>query len=653
MTARLDFSIGPVQGFVTQSRRTRDLWGSSYLLAFLSAHAMRGAVEAGGRPVLPDAEVAEQDQLYRWVSGQREGDPPRIGSLPNHFAVEVEGDACKAAHAGERSLQAAWNRVCHVVWSRFVEPACPHGNSTEDIWARQIESFWEVMWTASGADETHGLLARRKHWRSHHPPDEPGDKCTVMHDRQELSGFVRARSGARQDAFWSAVRGAGRVGLLDLRKNERLCAIALVKRLFPKVAAEALGWVVDTSHWPSTVHVGAVPWIRRVAQAVPEAAAAYAETVGRSAGEAVFPMRRPPFDLDLRAAGSFPRLDANYLHRDFVMSAERCPLREDAEVEPRKDLASRLRSVYDASDELGRRLGPPPAFYAMLLADGDRLGRLASILEGSELGTALSAFLGEALRIVAEHDGVTIYAGGDDVLAMLPIPGALGCAQALSDAYRNAFADTVAKDEATLSAAVVFAQIRLPLRQVLGEAHRLLDDVAKERNGRDSLAVAVLKPGGPYCEWATAWTRPGPDGEAPAIGLLDALARRLASDPATPHLSSALVYRIRETLSRLCGWDRWEPGEWGGLPEDIDVRAFLHAEIAHSLEVRTGDGAEAHARGLTADVWHLLLPACNPQCRDTGTPVDGGGGSPVAQAGVDALLLARFLADPEEQESGQ
>ena len=426
-----------------------------------------------------------------------------------------------------------------------------------------------------------------------------------------------------------------------------------MKRLFPKVAAEALDWDVDASHWPSTVYVGAVPWIRRVAQAVPEQAAAYAETVGRSATESVFPMRRPPFDLDLPAAGSFPRLDANYLHREIVMSEERCPLREDAEAGSRGNLASRLQSIYDASDELGRRLGSPAAFYALLLADGDRLGRLASILAGRALGTALHAFIGEARTLVDTHHGVTIYAGGDDVLAMLPIRGALDCAQALSDAYRNAFAGTAAKDVATLSAAVVFAQIRLPLSQVLGEAHRLLDDVAKERNGRDSLAVAVLKPGGPYCEWATAWTRPGPDGEAPAICLLNALARRLAPGTATPGLSSALVYRIRETLARLCDWNRWEPGKWGGLPEGIDVHAFLHAEIAHSLEARTGDGAEARARELTDDVWHLLLPARNPQGRGGGTPVDGGGGSPVAQAGVDALLLARFLADPEEPESGQ
>ena len=91
MIARIYLSIGPVQGFVSQSRRTRDLWGSSWLLAFLSAHAMRGAVTAGGRLVRPDVRVVERDRLYRWVSGHRDGEPPSIGSLPNRFVVEVDG----------------------------------------------------------------------------------------------------------------------------------------------------------------------------------------------------------------------------------------------------------------------------------------------------------------------------------------------------------------------------------------------------------------------------------------------------------------------------------------------------------------------------------------------------------------------------------
>ena len=37
---RLHFSIGPVQGFVAQSRRTRDLWASSFLLSHLAQVAL-------------------------------------------------------------------------------------------------------------------------------------------------------------------------------------------------------------------------------------------------------------------------------------------------------------------------------------------------------------------------------------------------------------------------------------------------------------------------------------------------------------------------------------------------------------------------------------------------------------------------------------
>ena len=651
MTMRLDISIGPVQGFVSQSRRTRDLWGSSYLLAFLSAHAMRGAGEAGGCLVSPDVG---EDRLYQWVCGRREGEAPRIGSLPNHFVVEVEGDVSEVAQAGIRSLNAAWERVCSAVWSTFVAPVCHIGNGTEETWSRQVESFWEVTWTAGDAREAGGsLLARRKRWRTHRVPAEPGDKCTVMHDRQELSGFIRALDGAKQDAFWQRVRDGRRTGLLDLRDNERLCAVAFVKRMFPKIACEALGWEVAASHWPSTVYVGAVPWIRRASSAVPQQAQAYADAVKRSANDDVFPMHRPPFGLGVPAAGRFPTLDASYLHREFVMSKQRCPLSEDSSPEARNDLAKRLRSIYDATDEEGRRLGPPPTFHAVILADGDRLGALVGKLGGESVSRALAEFTDAAPRIVDWHDGVAVYAGGDDVLAMIPVSGALDCARALSAAYRDAFSGIDGGDEATLSAAVVFAQVRLPLSQVLDEAHRLLDDVAKDRNGRDSLAAAVLKPGGLYCKWATTWIRRGPDGDTPAVDLLDALIRKLEpASAAEPGLSSALIYRIRDALSRLCGWDRWQPGNWGDVPGGIDIRAFLRAEVVHSLQVRMDDGAGARASELTAAVWNLLAPSRNPQGGDADIAVDGAGNALLSQAGVDALLLARFLADPEERESG-
>ena len=650
MTTRLDISIGPVQGFVSQSRRTRDLWGSSYLLAFLSAHAMHGAKKAGAEIIQP---AVQDDYLYQWVAGRGTGEPPRFGTLPNHFVAEVNGDARGVAEAAVESITAAWTRAHDAVWNRYVAHACPAGNDTEAIWSRQVSAFWEVMWTAAPSDDRGRSFARRKHWRSHSPPAEPGDKCTVMHNLQELSGHVRAQHRGAQDQFWNFLRNG--VGSLDLRDNERLCAIALVKRLLPKVAPEALGWKVDASRWPSTVYVGAVPWMQRVVCAVPGQAAAYADAVGRYAPPGVRTMQRPPRGLVVPAAGDFPKLDANYLHREFVSSDRLCPLDVDTENRARKELTEQLQAIYDAEDENGR-LEPPPTFYALLLADGDSLGELLGELGGEMVSTALRAFTGRVPEVVERHGGVTVYAGGDDVLAMLPIPRALACAQALSDAYRSAFADaavnTAAKDEATLSAAAVFTHIRLPLNHVLDEAHRLLDDVAKDGNGRDSLVAAVLKPGGPYCQWTTTWARPGPEGAVRATDQLHALRRELDSNTVEPGLSSALVYRVRETLTRLCGWEQWRPGDWGGLPDDVDVRALLDAEIHHSLDVRTDGGAGDRADTLTERVWNLLGRVRNPRT-DAGTDAtaktDANGA--VAQAGVDALLLARFLADPGQGES--
>ena len=632
MTTRLDVSIGPVQAFVSQSRRTRDLWGSSFLLAFLTAHAMRGAEQAGGRIAQP---VVDGDGLYAWVCGDRRGRPPRIGTVPNHFVVEVSGAAGPIAKVAEQALGEAWMTVCRSVWERFVAHACPAGRGTDAIWKRQIESFWDVTWTAGPGNDGARLMARRKQWRTHRPPDEPGDKCTVIHDLQEISGHVGVAHRARQKEFWMQV--GSRLGSLDLQAEERLCAIALVKRLFPKqeVCSAALGWPVDASHWRSTVSIGALPWIREVMEAVPHQAREYAQVVSRHVQD-VFMERPPSTGRNMESADAFARLDANYLHREFVASERRCPLSADTTQADRDELGALLKAIYDAETEDGRRLGPPAAFYALLLADGDRMGDLVGRRSGLYVSRALASFTGKVTGIVEGHHGVTVYAGGDDVLAMLPVAGALQCANALAESFRAAFAETDAENQATLSAAVVFAHVRLPLRSVLDEAHHLLDDVAKDGNGRNSLAAGVLKHGGRHAQWVTTWTRAAANG-ARAVTLIEGLVHQLETDTATPGLSSALVYRIRKLLTTLCGWDRWQPGEWRNVPAGLDLRPFLRAEIVHSLDVRTEYQTGEHAGDLTDRVCALL-----DRSHANGAGVTG--------LGLDALLLARFLANREQQE---
>ena len=679
MTHRIDLSIGPVQGFIARSRRTRDLWGSSYLLAFLTARAMRGVEEAGGKIVQP---LVDGDQLYRWVKGERNGKAPSTGSLPNHFVAEVtSGDPGVVARAGVDAMQDAWGRVCDTVWDRFVADIVAHGNGTTDIWRRQVEHFWEVTWTVGptqGSDDSHrgsnGLrpLARRKRWRSHCLPQEDGDKCTVMPDFQELSGFVRAagrEERGRQDDFWEDLRKrAG--GSINLRDNERLCAIAFVKRMFVGVGEEALGWEVDAGSWPSTVNVAAVPWMREVARRAPEAAAKYAEVAKEASPNSLgppWPFKRMEEQDRL---GAFPRLDANWLHEASLRNESMCPLEGDDADEVRSTLLKALRALHKSA-VTSASLGPPPRFYALLLADGDRLGELLRELGTSGRGIvsrALAEFTGRVSSLVHRHDGMAVYAGGDDVLAMLPAESALACAVALSESYRQAFPSHSGSGAppATLSAGVLFTHIRYPLGQAIEEARRLLDDVAKDGNGRDSLAAAVLKPGGLHCEWTTTWNRPsrvsGEKGKIGATEQLNRVIRHLRTMKDEPGISSGLLYRIRDTLSLLCGLDSWKPGTWASPPEELDLADFVRAEVFQSLSKQEGEdrGRADELTKLVCDLLYRSKGGNGESAADARLPSPGvcdllyrskgGNGRPsTPEIGLDGLLLARFLASPREE----
>ena len=43
----LNFSLGPVQGFIARARKTRDFWTGSFLLSYLAGQAMAEILEQG------------------------------------------------------------------------------------------------------------------------------------------------------------------------------------------------------------------------------------------------------------------------------------------------------------------------------------------------------------------------------------------------------------------------------------------------------------------------------------------------------------------------------------------------------------------------------------------------------------------------------
>lgn len=606
----LHFTLGPVQGFVAQARRTRDLWSGSFLLSYLAGCAMKAVIDVGGRIVFPavqDENDEPTDGLLRAIMG-KPYDRPGIGSLPNRFKAQVpegfDGKACESA------VRDAWEKIAGTVWVRYVEPVASSGNDTKGIWDRQTRGFWEMSWVIGpdpGDKSDNAWLDRRKNWRTHQPTVEPGDKCTLMSNWQELSGFVRPKERENQKAFWEKARNKARD--LNLGEHERLCAVAITKRLFPDVAGEAIGWRLEAARWPSTPYMAAVPWIEK-AHETPEASE-YLNAVDKT-GARRWAFGRYGTDLQcLQNAGRFARLDGNFFHKTALENKNATP---DLIEEERRDLLERLRGVVGAVGH------PPSPFYALLLMDGDRLGKLLQNVDSRKVSGALARFTAGVNGIVREHCGKTVYAGGDDVLALLPLDSALAAAGELRQSYLKAFdhalgdrrpldQETGKPLKTTISAGLVYAHYHTSLRAVMRETHHLLDEVAKDGNGRDSIAASVLTGSGRTIEWVSGWT--GKTKDEPVTHAMEELGESFEEQ-----FASRFFYNVRQRFGMLSS------------SEGLDARKLLVAEYQKSRE-KSAPIEEAEDRV------ERLLQVCRKRRGDAQGP---------GTLDFSGAMLVRFLA---------
>lgn len=132
----------------------------------------------------------------------------------------------------------------------------------------------------------------------------------------------------------------------------------------------------------------------------------------------------------------------------------------------------------------------PFPYFCVLAMDGDQMGKrlsaLTSLAEHQEFSRTLAAFAQDYVPlIVAKHQGALVYAGGDDVLALLPLDTVLICADAIREAFH-------AVTGGTISAGIAIGGVKLPLDTALAEA-RLAEEHAKEIYGRDAVVVRDVR----------------------------------------------------------------------------------------------------------------------------------------------------------------
>src|SRR5258708_22744482 len=131
----LMFSLGPVQPFIAQARKTRDLWLGSFLLARLMEAAMKG-----------------MDSFLVYPSDPTLKEGSNVPDLPNKYValfddLEVAKEAAKDSN---KRLYTCWASICNDVWAQtFIKHRPEQGIDTaHKIWNRQTnpEVCFDIFW---------------------------------------------------------------------------------------------------------------------------------------------------------------------------------------------------------------------------------------------------------------------------------------------------------------------------------------------------------------------------------------------------------------------------------------------------------------------------------------------------------------------------
>lgn len=482
-----------------------------------------------------------------------------------------------------------------------------------------------------------------------------------------------------------------------LRRGDRLCAVCLTKRLALQV--HFTGALELNYHlFPSTASVAAAPFVERLLSSDVHLADAHA-FAGRAIrflrNERIHHPANPLPKLAARHSHPPPAGGATGPEARERLAARHCPLleldgqwlypeswtpaaiagemgvrpgdllREAAAVEAMPS-AARSRStrridrheldgIREQLSDLLRQvratgIRPPSRYFAVVALDGDQMGDWIGGRKGMPLTPKYHVALAVALRnfalrlasiaVESESPAKLIYAGGDDVLALLPVESVISVLRALRAFFRgdmpadgrdavpsgwsvgNGFvtepdgtAHLVMGPHADFSAAVVFVHHSHPLSHAVEEAHHVLKVYAKERLGRSSVAFRLMKRSGePFTtglKWALPPGPPAQDARTESRDLLQ-LVQQLVEATANKGLSPSLSHDMRR-----------EGHGVQALPVDVQEKLLRYV-----VERRPEGGSSSD---LVVDLF---------------TSISAGGGAPVDpwRQTADVLEVVRFLA---------
>jgi len=321
-------------------------------------------------------------------------------------------------------------------------------------------------------------LGSRKTVRDFNQQDEPNHKCTLCGVREPVHPGTYNDKSCSED--FGALRGFWQEKVLtafpQIRRSERLCAVCITKRLSSRYYFKDKSQFNIEDNFPSVSMVATASFKLRVIDNISNndllvKVGNYVEAVKSLSGDRWSGI---PMPMVIRACRNdiskdFARLEGDWLYKEAfddektLLEENRGRLSDDDFKQLLKTAKERQKDLFDAIREIDKtlpedkRIGSPSTYYAILLMDGDNMGKWLSgesaptiggvlhpevkntldndsswhelLKQKRPLSPSLHLATSKALRnfslhvvreiVERDHLGKLVYVGGDDVLAFV------------------------------------------------------------------------------------------------------------------------------------------------------------------------------------------------------------------------------------------
>ena len=424
-------TIGPVQSFIAEARKLKDLYAGSYLLSYIIKNMV--------------VNIKEPDWNVEVVFPDRE-----LESMPNRIVCILNYNHREEKEKFAESLSQK-ARMCFKDIAEKIK--VKHGFQSE-FFDEEINRFLEIHWCYRDLDSyetTYRKLVRdlqevKRIRRFDYVEHPSGRTCSISGGRRALFALRDSRDLMKHRIILD-------MGTYRSQLSESLSAVSFVKRFLQDAGIENFN-----SSFPSVVNIALGNRLNRLLNG--------ARLSAGNASGLYYYMNN----------GEFNPEEENDQDKDFIKELVKCI------GEQKISVTSYYAVIKFDGDSMGK------LYTAAALIDSEQTQEFHTYLSKS-----LMKYAGIVRQSMRPEEGVIVYTGGEDFLGFVCLDALFPVLKRLRNAFGEIKTGDFIKDHGlSFSAGITIAHIHEPLSDVMSEVNKAEHFAKDIDENKDAFAISLM-----------------------------------------------------------------------------------------------------------------------------------------------------------------